>query len=90
MYHPPDSPSTPTVGATGGVYKRQGRSQCEMLTHAYGGFLVQVDVTVFYSRQDATFGITFILVMLEDVLAERQANVDPAATTSAYLLVTPL
>ena len=73
------------------MYKRQGRSQCEMLTHAYGGFLVQVDVTVFYSRQDATFGITFILVMLEDVPGRRrQVNVDPAATTSAYLLVTPL
>lgn len=38
--HPASSPSNPTVGATGGVYKRQGRSQCGMLTHAYGGFLV--------------------------------------------------
>ena len=25
----------PSVGATGGVYKRQGRNQCGMMNHAY-------------------------------------------------------
>lgn len=63
--YPPDSSSCPTVQATGGVYKRQGRSQCGILTHAYGEFLVQVDITVFYPRQDIVFGITFVLVTLE-------------------------
>lgn len=84
-YHLPGSPSSPTVGATGGVYKRQGRSQCEMMTHAYGGFLVQVDVTVFYSRQDATFGITFVLVTLEVCQTG-----EPEDAICAYLLVAPL
>ena len=30
-----------SVGATGGVYKGQGRIQRELMTHAYKAFLVQ-------------------------------------------------
>ncbi len=30
-----------SVGATGGVYKEQGRSQRELMTHAYKEFLVE-------------------------------------------------
>ena len=30
-----------SVGATGGVYKGQGRIQRELMTHAYKEFLVQ-------------------------------------------------
>ncbi|KAG4996872.1 hypothetical protein JHK85_028311 [Glycine max] len=30
-----------SVGATGGVYKGQGRSQCELMTRAYKEFLVE-------------------------------------------------
>lgn len=56
------------------MYKRQGRSQCEMMTHAYGGFLVQVDITVFYSRQDAIFGITFVLVTLEELSHQKEGQ----------------
>ncbi len=32
---------TQSVGATGGVYKGQGRNQPELMTRAYWAFLVQ-------------------------------------------------
>ena len=38
---PPHSPNHPSVGATGGVYKGQGRILYALVTHAYEAFLVE-------------------------------------------------
>jgi hypothetical protein len=52
-----------SVGATGGVYKGQGRIQRELMTHAYKAFLVQdarlqssIPSTMQFSRFPKPFG----------------------------------
>ena len=54
---------TQSVGATGGVYKGQGRIQRELMTHAYKAFLVQdarlqssIPSTMQFSRFPKPFG----------------------------------